>query len=286
MRIGRNVRNASLIAAVIAAVATPGTPVMAQAGPAQTFYERSFVLAADARCGLFAGPVRAALDAAAWQARGAALRGGAGEPDLAARAARARARASATACDDADLAVVRARVEQAFSGWSRLARMTFEAGRASWRADRYAFTRPGWRLMQAGRTGASPVRFGYVGQANDERLTAVVSFVGAPRPYAARVVMRDARLSARPWPGALPPEGQRMTIWSSGVAPAVPGLTEANGSGDAWTFPAELGAALARLDPREPFVIEFMFRDDSVARARYEAGDFAAGRAFLAMGPV
>ena len=286
MRIGRNVRNTSLIAAVIAAVATPGASATAQDGPAQTFYERSFVLAADARCGLFAGPVRAALDAAAWQARGAALRGGAAEPELAARAARARAKASATACDNAELAVVRARVEQAFSGWSRLARMTFDAGRAGWRADRYAFTRPGWRLMQAGRTGASPVRFGYVGQANDERLTAVVSFVGAPRPYAARVVMRDARLGSRPWPGALPPEGQRMTVWSSGVSAAAAGLTEANGPGDAWSFPAGLGAALARLDPREPFVIEFLFRDDSVARARYEAGDFAAGQAFLAMGPI
>ena len=44
--------------------------------------------------------------------------------------------------------------------------------------------------------------------------------------------------------------------------------------------------ALAALDPREPFALEFLFRDGSVARARFEAGDFAAGQAFLAMGAV
>ena len=47
-----------------------------------------------------------------------------------------------------------------------------------------------------------------------------------------------------------------------------------------------LDDALAALDPREPFALEFLFRDGSVARARFEAGDFAAGQAFLAMGAV
>jgi len=48
--------------------------------------------------------------------------------------------------------------------------------------------------------------------------------------------------------------------------------------------PAMSAAALERLDPRETFAIEFHFRDGSVATAKFEAGDFAAGRAFLAMG--
>ena len=42
--------------------------------------------------------------------------------------------------------------------------------------------------------------------------------------------------------------------------------------------------ALSGLDPREVFTVEFVFRDGSVARTVFEAGDFAAGRAFLAMG--
>lgn len=282
MRIGRNARRASLIAAVFA-MAAPG---VAWADAASTWYERSFVLAADARCGLFTRPVAAALEAAAWQARGAALRGGAGEVDLAARAARARTRAASTACSNAELATVKARVEQAFTGWSRLARMTFDAGGAGWAADRYAFTRPGWRLVQTTRTGASPVRFGYAGESAGATLSAVVSFVGRPRPYAARVVLRDARLGSRPWPGALPPESQRMTVWSSGSALASPGLVAPKAQGEAWTFPADLAEAIAKLDPRERFTVEFVFRDDSVATATFEAGDFAAGRAFLAMGPV
>lgn len=33
-------------------------------------------------------------------------------------------------------------------------------------------------------------------------------------------------------------------------------------------------------------MIEFLFRDDSVARARFEVGDLAAGRAFTAMGSL
>ena len=282
MRIGRNARRASLIAAIIAVAA----PVHAWANAASTYYERSFVLAANQRCGLFSRPVAAALDAATWQARGAALRGGTGEVDLAARAARARSRAAATPCDHADLATVKQRVEYAFMGWSRLARMTFDAGRAGWAADRYAFTRPGWRLVQATHTGASPVRFGYAGESAGTDLSAVVSFVGRPRPYAARVVLRDARIGSRPWPGGLPPESQRMTVWSSGSAAAAPGLVAPKAQGEVWTFRADLADALARLDPRERFTVEFVFRDDSVATATFEAGDFAAGRAFLAMGPV
>ncbi|MFN4186299.1 MAG: hypothetical protein ACK4M6_16330, partial [Hyphomonas sp.] len=44
--------------------------------------------------------------------------------------------------------------------------------------------------------------------------------------------------------------------------------------------------ALSALDPREVFTVEFLFRDGSIARSTFEAGDFAAGRAFLAMGQV
>lgn len=48
------------------------TPVAAFAAPQDRFYERSFVLAANDRCGLFEPQLTAALTAAAWQARGAA----------------------------------------------------------------------------------------------------------------------------------------------------------------------------------------------------------------------
>ncbi|MBU4197403.1 MAG: hypothetical protein KJ911_11730, partial [Alphaproteobacteria bacterium] len=83
MRIGSSTRRTqALIAAALIAAPVAAGPGMAGAAPADRYYERSFVLAANARCGLFQPQLTAALTAAAWQARGAALRAGTGEPDL------------------------------------------------------------------------------------------------------------------------------------------------------------------------------------------------------------
>jgi len=277
---------AAAIAAVIA-----GQPVVAWANVIDTFYERSFVLAANDRCRLFAPGVTSALTSAALQARGAAARGGANDVVLGETVARARARAARTACNDPDLVMVRGRVNEAFSGWTRTARMSFPGSTASWSANRSEFSSPTWRLMQASSTGASPVTFGYAaGGGQSHELQAVVSWFGRPRPYAVRIVMRDADRAPRPWlvgQGVLPPEAQRRVIFSSGGRDAAPTLLSADKTqGQAWIFPASTADALARLDPREPFVIEFLFRDDSVARTTFEAGDFAAGRAFIAMGSI
>lgn len=275
--LARAVRTAVMAGALLA-VAAP-----AWADPAQTYYERSFVLAADARCDLFQPRVNAALTAAAYQARGAALRSGAAYADLSATAARARSRAASISCANPDLKTVRARVDNAFAGWSRMPRMDFEG----WSANRGVYSTPTWRLMQASASGAAPVQFGFGG--TDPVLSAVVSFPGKPRPVAARVVMRDAALLPRPWllNDALPPVSVRTSLWATGVSPADEGLLAAERrSGEAWRFPALTAAALAALDPREPFLVEFHFRDGSVATARFTAGDFSAGQAFLAMGAL
>src|SRR5690606_19440353 len=128
---------------------------------AETYYERAFVVAADARCDLFDARVEAALTAAAAQARGAALRAGAVEAELNAVADRARARARSVSCRDPELETVRARVDGAFSGWVRTPRMVFEGARQPWIADRTQWARPGWRLKQVTAIGPSPVVFGY-----------------------------------------------------------------------------------------------------------------------------
>jgi hypothetical protein len=267
----------------LAAVGTLAVAMPAWADAAQTYYERSFVLAADARCDLFQPRVNAALTAATYQARGAALRSGAAHADLSATAARARSRAASISCGNPDLKTVRARVDNAFAGWSRTPRMDFEG----WSANRATYSAPTWRLMQASASGAAPVQFGFGG--SDPVLSAVVSFPGKPRPVAARVVMRDAALLPRPWLTAdtLPPASVRTSLWATGVSPADEGLlaTERR-SGEAWRFPALTASALEALDPREPFLVEFHFRDGSVATARFTAGDFSAGRAFLAMGSL
>lgn len=290
MRIGPYARLTSLAAAVLTAWAGAAAPAQARTAPETLYYERSFVLEAHRRCGLFPTEVETALTAAAWQARGAALRSGLNEAQAAAAAGRARVRAAAVSCADPDLSLAADRVKTGFSNWRRTARMTFPGDRAAWRADRAAYARPTWRLSQAGVTGASPVVFGLSGGLDRaDALTAVVSFVGRPRPYAARLVLRDAGAAPRAWLAGdgLAPIGQRRVFMARSFAGAEPSLLAAGRTaGEAWTFPDAALDALARLDPRESFVIEFLFRDDSTARARFEAGDFAAARAFLALGPV
>lgn len=281
MRIGPSPRRTqALIAAALVAA-----PSLAGAAPVDRYYERSFILAANGRCGLFQPELTAALTAAVWQARGAALRAGGNDRDLAETAARARSRAAATRCDSADLKTVSGRVREAFSGWSRLTRMNFPGDRANWSADRAAYARPTWRLMQEARTGVSPVRFGVVGGINrPDQMAAVVSWHGRSRPTGVRIVLRDTTVAPRPWLAReLPPPSQRRSIWAAGVEAADAGLLV---EGQMWIFPATAADAISTLDPREVFVVEFLFRDGSLARSTFETGDFAAGRAFLSMGRV
>jgi len=280
-------QTASKTKAALAAAAVLALPGVATAGAADTYYERAFVVAADARCNLFAPRIDAALNAATAQARGAALRSGAGETELVAAAGRARARAATVSCSDPQLATVRARVDGAFAGWLRTPRMVFPGTRRSWVANRISSTEASWRLQQMSMVGASPVTFGYAGKGEAPGLTAVVSFVGRSRPYAARIVLRDPVRASRPWLAGdgLAPVSARASLWATGFSAADPTLLAGERrTGEAWRFPAATAAALERLDPRETFAIEFHFRDGSVATAKFEAGDFTAGRAFLAMG--
>lgn len=283
----------AIASAVVAGALLVLSPVAAWAQGGGTYFDRAFVLAADRKCGLFRGPVAGALASATLQARGAALRGGTSEATLNATAARARSSAARVSCANPELAMVRARVADAFAGWQRLARMEFEGVRASWSADRMVRAEASWRLVQPSVTGASPVRFGLSAEPTaPEALTAVVSFVGRPRPYAARIVLRDPALAPRAWltatgTGALPPEAVRKVIWSAGTGLAAPTLLATGQTqGEVWRFPRSGIDALALLDPREPFLVQFLFRDGSVATTVFEAGDFAAARAFVALGTV
>lgn len=286
MRLGHFHRKAHVLitAVLIAAGATA-----AAAGPQDRYYERSFVLAANARCSLFQPQLTAALTASAWQARGAALRAGSNARELAATAARAQSRAASTPCGSQDLKTVSGRVQDAFAGWSRTVKMTFPGERSAWEADRAVYRRPTWRLVQSTRTGASPVWFGYAGEiGQSDQLAAVVSWHGRSRPTGVRLVMRDALIAPQPWLARdLPPQSRRRAYWAAGVSNAELGLlSQGRQDGQAWRFTAQAADALERLDPREIFTVEFVFRDGSIARSSFEVGDFAAARAFIKMGPA
>lgn len=279
------------VATAVAGLLLAGSAQAADADRA--FYERAFVLAADARCDLFEAPVAAALTSARAQARGAALRAGMDEATLSQTEARARARAAATACATPDLKIVSDRVKSAFSGWERTARMTWPGNGQDWVADRMGYSRATWRLSQSTIMGRSPVTFGYAATDQGQpQLQALVSFVGRSRPMAARIWLRDTDRYTRPWLPALgqaplPHADSLRAVWASDWTAADKALLSKEAkAGEVWHFPASAADAIARLDPRETFVVQFLFRDDTIATARFEAGDFAAAQAFLAMGTL
>lgn len=298
MRIGLRHRyaRACVIAGLIVVhplAALADATAVARPAPTGPWYDRSFVLAANQKCRLFTPVVTAALTTATLQARGAAVRQGATPDDLAASAGRAASKAAQTPCDDPQLTMVRTRVAQAFAGWADTPRMTFPGAKAVWYGDRYALVGPGWRLKQTVQTGQAPVSFGLVGDADHgQTLAAVVSFVGRNRPYAARIVLRDTDKASRPWlpssrAGDLPPPSLQRVVFSAGSGDAAAGLLlPERKSGQEWRFPDTAADLIATLDPREVFAVEFLFMDDSIARATFEAGDFAAGRAFVDMGSL
>lgn len=254
------------------------------AGPGALFYERTLMSAADARCGLFAPPVRAALAAGAAQARGAAIRAGAAPSALGETERRARAKAAATACGSADLRLAADRVRAGFEGYSRLPRLQL----AGWSADRS--TREGWRLRQTQSAGGV---LASLGLDTGGRPAVVAAFAGA-QPAAVRLRVRDAARAAHPelrGPGLrdrAPQAADARVFLAQSHAPAATGLAPGGAPGARlWRLPPEAVAALTTLDPREAVAVEFVFPSRSGETVRpvwFEVGDFAAGVAFLRAG--
>ena len=295
------VRGVGLVLAAVAALA----PAVAHAQAVNVFYERALMSAAGQRCRLFTPPVAAALAAGQAQARGAALRAGVAQQDLANVEARARSKAAAQACGSADLALAAGRVKTAFEGYSRLMKMDYPGEIADWSAARIT-SRDGmvWNLSQTARFGADRLTFGLAGKAGARSLVAVVRFADGARPYAARLVMRDTERAPRPYldrrgrTGALPlasrvtPRVMTDTYLAEARFAPDPLLVDQNLKGAiGYRFPAAAAQALAGLDPREAVEVEFLFSGsaktggrDTVRRAYVEVGDFAAGRAFLIAG--
>jgi len=271
-------------------------PGCAHAQPADLFYERAVMSAADQRCGLFAPDVAAALAAATAQARGAALRAGTSGDALRATERAAQARAAASDCRSSDIATAAARVRNAFSGFAKITRLTYAGDIASWQADRNLGRTARWQLSQETTFGADRLAFGLAGREGGAGLVAVAAFVDGAEPYAARLVLRDETRSAKPYlarfgggstarlplPQRLPPPGAQKTYAATARSAAGPALLP-KGATEGWAFrfSDDAAAELARLDPRESVAVEFLFPGDVTRRAYIEVGDFAAGRAFL-----
>lgn len=273
---------AAAFAASLACSAAFAPDAARAAGPVDLFYERALMMVAGERCRLFSPQVTAALAVGAAQAKGAALRAGVQAPHLHRIEARARAKGAAEPCGSRDLQTAAARVNTGYEGWTRLTRMTFPGSVSAWTADRSPTRTVRWRLVQS----VGDARFGLAGRGTEHALVAVADF-GEARPYAARVVLRDPGRDAKPWLSSRPlPASAARAVWAEATSPAEATLLgdEAD-SGLAFRFPEAAAEALERLDSREVFHVEFLFqgRDgEKVRRVRFEVGDFAAGRAFVA----
>lgn len=270
----------------------------AAAGAADLYYERSLMAEAGSRCGLFTPQVQSALVSAREQARGAALRSGVAARDLQATGERARSRARSAPCDSRDITLAAQRVRSGFEGYSRQIRQDFPGDIAGWKADRSTSNQKLlWRLTQDVRQGPTQMRFGIAGRAGGDSLMAVAAWPGGATPYAARIVMRDRRLTAGayldargeslrtlPLPRRMPRSGPFESYSAEARSAAgsdllAPGMK----SGWAFRFPAAAAAALADLDPREAVLVEFLFASAPPQRLYVEVGDFAAARAFLSV---
>ncbi len=274
------------------------SPSVAASTSTDLYFQRSLMADAGARCALFTPQVQAALVSGREQARGAALRAGSSPQSLRAIADRARERARSTRCDSPDLEIAAERVRRGFKGYAQLVRQEFPGDIGVWKADRsVSAQRPQWRLSQDVLQGAVKLRLGIAGRPGAENMMAVVHFPDGSKPYAARLILRDRRLTsgayidsrgeslkglalARRMPKAGPFESYSAESRSlAGADLLPPGLA----SGWAFRFPAESAAAMEALDPREAIQIEFLISSAPSRRVYLEVGDFAAARAFLAI---
>lgn len=275
----------------LAAMAIPTALLAATAS--DQLYERTLMTAANSRCRLFSPDLAAALDASRAQARGATLRSGASQDQVAALEQRARGKAANVACNSKDLTTAAARVRTGFEGYSKLLLMIYPGDVSAWRADRpVSALVPLWRLSQPASFGGDRMIFGLAG--GTKALLAVATFPNGQRPYAARIIVRDTRRTSGPYiangagrnlAAKVPPRNASLVFNAEGREDAPPSLLPKDAkTGLAFRFPTAAADAIALLDPREAVTVEFTLPGSGVEQTRkayIEVGDFAAGRAFL-----
>jgi hypothetical protein len=275
----------------------------ASARPATTplldrVYERRLMSVADGRCRLFPPDLAKALDAAALQARGAALRAGAGLSDVTAVEGRAARRADGLSCRDPDLLRAATKVRDAFKGYADMRKESFPGTDGVWEADRRPQKDPGrpnalgWRLVQIGRGGDAAIA---VGLAAGEDFLVVAHAPSGWTAGSARLIMRDPQRAAAPFfdprtqglAGKIPPVWLTTAFLARDIRPAPEGAAPPLQPALLIAFPASAATAIRGLDPRESVRVELVQvtrTGERVRSAYFEVGDFAAASAFLEAG--
>jgi hypothetical protein len=274
-------------ALAFAALAAAGTAQAAD--PSSLYYERTLMARAGARCALFPPPVQAALAVSARQARGAAVRAGADPAGVDAAGARAVAKADAADCGSADLKRAAARVRAGYEGWARLPSMGFPGARSRWSAVRQDRPKePRWTLSTPLTAAGAPAILGLTSDGGEG--LAVAAAPALSQAYAVRLVLRDPAKAPQPYLAgdATAPAEASLRFLAASREPAPESLAPKGMLGAVIVrFPVEAAAAAAALDPREQMRIEWAFPTRTGERtlvSTVEVGDFAAARAFLAVG--
>lgn len=284
-----------LLSALVAALALfvqsgPGAPAAAAATGwtlDKVYAERMAMRVADQRCKLFAASVASALLMGEVQARNAVLRSGRDASQLADLAGVAVQRGSTVPCRDPALVTEAAHIRAAFSGYSRIQRLDFPGGAASWKADRTVLsTRVDggrWALTTAAVRSTASLRFGVV--VKDGRLGLFAEPGAEPglmQPAAARLLLRDPQRASRPYlaGGLTPPPRADSAVYFAQERRNAPD------GGLGFQFSDQAVEALVQLDPREAVLVELVYpssHGDRVISGVYEVGDFAPAYGFLTL---
>lgn len=178
--------------------------------------------------------------------------------------------------------MVAERVRSAFSAWARTPRMEFPGERSDWQVERTAYSSQSWRLRQEG----AGVVFGFAGAGTGHTLALVVD---DRQIVSARLVLRDPARAPTAWlaregMSEMPPVSASRVFMAGRGRQAPETLTPTGGK--LFRFATSAADAIGELDPRERFAVELVRADGQMRTITLGAGDFAAARAFLAMGTL
>jgi hypothetical protein len=277
-----------LILAAAASIALATIGAASEAPSARALYvERRGLIEADARCHLFAAPVRAALQVSALQARGTLLRGGWSLSQVAQLEQATADAADQRTCTDPRTLAAAASARQAYNTSFRSNTMDFPGWSRSWSARRIAAA-DGWRLRQA-IPGPLAASFGVRQTPAGEQLVLILPLANPQAaPTAARLELRNPRLAAGSLDLAARMAGgldaAAPNPLNSIAIPARPGALEHPNwfqTQIVYVFPNDAFRLLCALDPRESAVIE-LSTPAGAARELIEVGDIAAAAGFLA----
>jgi len=284
-------------------------PVTVSAGPdtlTETAVKRYFLAQADVRCHLLTPAAAMAVTAGYLQARNTTIRSRGAMDALTPWLEQARAAAANAPCDAPELTASARQAQDAYRGFVVQNRLELDG----WSGDRTYPDKAAWRLAQYQSSDGADAVLGLYGTLSDARFVVMAHFADGARPYAARLLVRDAgrvnsglinrapRDVTRTAPIGFTPAttlsfGARD---SADVDVALHPEVRANLAGfsargdyvgksatsDAVRFdlPTPAWRAMAPLDPREDVVVEFDC-DDGPRYLRFEVGDFLTGLSFV-----